>query len=157
MASEAVLKGWNGNLRISDEGVTITRGLKGFLRRDPRRQPLDVSYTEIRRVRFMAATKVVGYVQVLTTDAAPPDDRRGTLNNDHTLTFTKRRSDACEKIAVEIARRSRVDLERVTPPEYWATVHELAPQIPRGFAFGRIKVQSAKPIDSGNDGDNSGL
>jgi hypothetical protein len=60
MASEAVLKGWNGNLRISDEGVTTTRGLKGFLRRNPRRQPLHVSYAEIRRVRFMAATKVVG-------------------------------------------------------------------------------------------------
>jgi hypothetical protein len=69
------LRGYNGNLSLATETVTIGRGIKGFIVRHRWSSTLRIPVDAIQSVWFQPAARgwLVGYVRVLTTTESPDE------------------------------------------------------------------------------------
>lgn len=114
MAAETTRRGYNGNLLLSPNRLTIERGLKGLIIRHCSSPRLDIAYAEIREVRYRPSKRGwVGYLQ-LVTQPEPPDahDFVSCVRDDRTVSFL-RHADEWESVASEIARRAGVRLTKL--------------------------------------------
>jgi hypothetical protein len=106
------MRGYNGNLSLAEEGVTIERGLKGLLVRKQQSTSLLIRCGDVREVWFQPSAgrwRLPGYVLVLTGPESPPENFVARIRDDRTVTFLAH-SDQWRELAAATARQCRVAL-----------------------------------------------
>jgi hypothetical protein len=122
------LRGWNGTLQVGERELTIRRGLRSMLVRRRRDPDLVLRPEQVAAVRFAAATKLPGYLQLVERGAPPAADYMSTIRDTHTVTFTgSGHAEQWREAAETIARRCGVELEISSGPSYWKTIRAESP------------------------------
>lgn len=97
---QKVYKGWNGTLILTDTGVIIKRGLKGFfLGGGMIRGDKTIPYSSIVAVQFKKAGMLSGYLQL--TIKGGPEAKGGlmqSVKDENTVTFQSWQNNKFEEV-----------------------------------------------------------
>ena len=122
------MKGWNGELTIEGDTITIERGLRGSLLTRGRKGTRRFSVHEVKGVWFCPGRKpaVVGYLHVVTDGPGPASiDYLACARDPATVTFT-RDVDLWRALAARICALSGCVLEEFPAPEMAAVARRVA-------------------------------
>ena len=111
------MRGYNGNLSLTDDGVRIDRGLKGLLVRKQRPALVEIPRKELREVWFQPSTGqwgLPGYVLLVGPDAAP-DSYVARVRANRAVTFLGHGED-WRRFAQTVASECKVPFHEF-PPE----------------------------------------
>jgi hypothetical protein len=106
------MRGYNGNLLLANDGVTIERGFKGLLVRKRSSASHSIPRGDVREVWFQPSTGrrgLPGYVLVVGRSDSPPDDYLGRVRDARSVTFLGR-SDEWRALAETVARQCSAPL-----------------------------------------------